>query len=324
MSSSKKKDFKVFKIGLISLGVFLLASVFLLSSTKAVDLAESKIIFSSNSTKVFSVVNSNEIAGIEKKPQIEIVDSKIPSPKFTATAVLATDISSGDILFQKNIHQRLAPASTTKIMTAIVASEYYKSGDILYIPQTAMVGGSSMGLTAGESLTFRSLLYGMLLNSGNDAAYTLALDYPGGLEAFVGAMNKKASDLGLQDTHFQNPAGFDSDNHYSSAYDLSQIAQEAIKNPIISKIVSTKETQVSSFDKTKVHPLKNLNKLLALSGVIGIKTGTTEKAGESLVALVQRDKHEILTVMLNSEDRFDETKSLIDWVYNNFSWKQNF
>jgi D-alanyl-D-alanine carboxypeptidase len=180
-----------------------------------------------------------------------------------------------------------------------------------------------MGLSAGEQLTFRSLLYGMMLNSGNDAAFTLAYNYPGGITAFIKKMNERAADLGAVDTHFDNPAGFDSPNHYSSAYDLLLIAKEAIKNARLGKVFSTKETSVTSVDKNHLHDLKNLNKLLNEDGVIGIKTGTTELAGESFVGLVEKNNQTVLTVMLNSGDRFGETRSLIDLIFKNYTWQLN-
>ncbi|MDO8638989.1 MAG: D-alanyl-D-alanine carboxypeptidase, partial [Candidatus Daviesbacteria bacterium] len=170
-------------------------------------------------------------------------------------------------------------------------------------------------------LSFRSLLYGMLLNSGNDAAYTIAQNYSGGLDAFVVAMNNKAISLGLLNTHFTNPAGFDSLGHYSSAEDLAKIATIAIENPQLSRVVSTKETSVASIDKSTIHSLKNLNKLLDEPGVLGIKTGTTPLARENLVGLVERNGHKILTVVLGSNDRFGETNKLLDWTYSNFVWK---
>src|SRR5690606_1392578 len=136
----------------------------------------------------------------------------------------------------------------------------------------------------------------------------------------VSKMNEKVSELELVNTHFQNPAGFDNPNHYSSAFDLAHIARVAIDDPQISRIVSTKDTNVMSWDKVHKHELSNLNKLLGQEGVIGIKTGTTDLAGESLVGLVERDGHKVITVVLNSPDRFSETRALIKWIYSNYKW----
>ncbi|OGZ38781.1 MAG: hypothetical protein A3E90_02395 [Candidatus Portnoybacteria bacterium RIFCSPHIGHO2_12_FULL_40_11] len=163
----------------------------------------------------------------------------------------------------------------------------------------------------------------MLLNSGNDAAYTLAENYPGKTLGFVSAMNKKTMELNLTNTHFDNPAGFDSPNQYSSAEDLAKITEEALKNYQLVKIFATKETSIVSLNKKYTHQLFNLNKLLSsVSGVLGVKTGTTEAAKESLVTLVERSGHRVLLVLLGSDDRFDETTRLIDWTYANFNWPQ--
>jgi D-alanyl-D-alanine carboxypeptidase (penicillin-binding protein 5/6) len=178
-----------------------------------------------------------------------------------------------------------------------------------------------MDLVAGEQMTFRSLLYGMMLNSGNDAAYTLANNYVGGLSNFIDQMNQRALQMGLKNTHFQNPAGFDNNQHYTSAADMAQIAKIFTQDALLAKIVATKSTSVLSFDKSHQHLLTNLNKLLGQDGVVGIKTGTTEASGENLVTLVERDGHRILIVVLNSRDRFSETKQIIDWIFANYTWK---
>ncbi len=310
--------FTHFKIAGSSIAVLVLAVGFLIGTPGAVNLAESKILNSNNQTQY--IPPQGQVAGIAQKAKYNIVSQNITPPQLSAKAAIALDLDTGEILFEKNIYGRMSPASTTKIMTALVAQDYYKSADILTVYPEAQVGGSVMGLNNGERLTFRSLLYGMLLNSGNDAAFTIALNYPGGLNNFVGEMNKKAKDLNLADTNFQNPAGFDNPNHYSSAYDLSQIAKAAIEHPLLSRVVATKETSIVSWDKSKEYNLKNLNQLLSEEGVLGIKTGFTQNAGESFVGLVERKNHKVITVVLNSQDRFAETKLLMDWVYKNYNW----
>ncbi len=315
MAKTKSNNLKLLKLFSIVFLILALSIGFLMVTPRAVSLAESKI--SSFNTQEVSLPQS---FGVKEEPKVVIKSSENSAPNFSAHSVLALDLETGQLLYEKNIHQRLFPASTTKIMTALVALEHYKSADVLTITPEALVGGSSMGLSLGEQLTFRSLLYGMLLNSGNDAAFAIAVNYPGGVSAFVEKMNEKAMSLGLKDSHFQNPAGFDGADHYSSAYDLSQIAKAAVANNQLAKVVSTKETTILSLDKSKSHNLKNLNKLLGVDGVIGIKTGFTEEAGENLIGLVERNGRKVLTVVLSSSDRFGETKSLIDWVYNNFTW----
>ncbi len=300
--------------------LFLTSAIFLMTGPEAIELIESHA--SSENVQKSGLVLS-EIRLPTPAPKMELISANTLPPKISAVSVIAYDVQTDKMLFEKNIHTKLAPASTTKIMTAVIGSEHFSSGDLLTVPAEAIVGGSTMGLVAGEQITFRSLLYGMMLNSGNDAAFTIAYNYPGGYSVFISKMNERVSELGLKDTHFDNPAGFDSPAHYSSAYDLLQIAKAAKSNAKLGRVFSTKETSVASIDKSQIHILKNLNKLLNQDGVVGIKTGTTEMAGESFVGLVEKDGHNILTVMLNSPDRFGETKSLIDWIFNNYSWKIN-
>lgn len=266
--------------------------------------------------------NNSQIAGIQKY-NIPPVSKNITIPELSAKAVFVKDLGTDTILFQKNASERLPIASTTKIMTALVASNYFKPNSVLIVGQSSQVSGSKVGLNYGEDLSFRSLLYGMLLNSGNDAAYAIAENYPGGVLGFVSAMNKKVNDLKLLNTHFENPAGFDSINHYSSAKDLSIVTEEALKDSQLARIFATKETNIVSLDKKYTHNLANLNKLLStVRGVSGVKTGFTEIAKENLVTLVNRDNHKILTVVLGSDDRFGESTKLIEWVYSNFTWSE--
>lgn len=291
----------------------LLSINILLGLPKAVDLVENRV----------SAANTEEVpqvAGVEKRILMPR-GKNIPAPVFSATAVLSEDMDSKTLLFVKDPNKRVPIASTTKIMTALVASEYFKANDVLTVLDLSQASGSTMGLRVGEQMSFRGILYGLLLNSGNDAAYTIAQNYPGGVPGFVGAMNSKSQYLGLLNTHFDNPAGFDSPYHFSSAYDLGKIAVAAMENYQFARVVSTKETEVSSLDKSVVHSLKNLNKLLDTPGVLGIKTGTTPQAKENLVGLIERDGHKILTVILGSDDRFGETQKLNDWVFNNYDWQ---
>lgn len=264
--------------------------------------------------------NNSNIAGVQKY-NIPPLGNDKPPPQFSARAVLVKDLATDTILFQKDANTRLPIASTTKIMTALVASEYFQQNSILTVHQAADIGGARMGLLSGENLSFRSLLYGMLLSSGNDAAFAISENYPGGSLGFISAMNKKAAQLNLKNTHFDNPAGFDSQNHYSSASDLAEITQQALKNFQLARIFATKDTSVVSLDKKYTHELHNLNKLLSkVSGVLGVKTGTTGEAKENLVTLIDRDGHKVLIVVLGSDDRFLETTKLIDWTYSNFTW----
>ncbi len=266
--------------------------------------------------------NNADVAGIQKY-NIPPVSKNLPPPQLFARAILVKDLGTETTLYQKDTNVPLPIASTTKIMTALVASEYFKPSSPLTVHDGAGITGARVGLVIGESLSFRSMLYGMLLSSGNDAAYAIAENYPGGVLGFVSAMNKKVSDLNLRNTHFDNPAGFDSPRHFSSAQDLAKITQEALKNYQLARIFATKETNIISLDKKYTHQLRNLNRLLSqVKGVLGVKTGFSQGAKENLVTLVDRDSHQILTVVLGSNDRFGETTSLIEWAYENFTWPE--
>ena len=264
--------------------------------------------------------NNSSVAGIQKFNALP-VSQNLPFPQNSARAILIKDLATDSILYQKDINVPLPPASTTKVMTALVASEYFKPNSVLTVMDGAQIDGSKVGLFEGEDLNFRSLLYGMLLSSGNDAAFTIAENYPGGILGFISSMNKKAAELYLKNTHFDNPAGFDSPNHYSSASDLAKITQAALKDSQLRRIFATKETEIVSLDKKYNHTLVNLNRLLSqVKGVLGVKTGKTEAAKENLITLVEREKHPILVVILGSDDRFGESTNIIEWAYSNYLW----
>lgn len=279
--------------------------------------------FSEEYLIAFEIPSSAAVAGIQKY-NIPPHSKSIEVPVTSARAVLVKDLSTGTDLYQKNANEEFPIASTTKIMTALIGVGYYKPNSVLIVNAAADVPGSRVGLLRGETLSFRSLLYGMLLPSGNDAAYAIAENYPGGVSGFVAQMNKKVSELGLIHTHFDNPAGFDSMNHHSSARDMEIITEEALKSYELSRIFATKDTDIVSLDKKFSYKLSNLNKLLtSVSGVLGVKTGFTEEAKENLVTLVERNGHKVLLVVLGSNDRFGESIKLIDWVYLNFQWQDN-
>lgn len=299
--------------------VLLLAVNVILGLPRAVDLVQTKSTAVNIPNNFIAAGREPGVAGVQK---INLPKNLgITPPSLSATSVLALDLDNDFVFFVKDPDKRVPIASTTKIMTALVALDHFQPNQVLTVPDTSLVSGSTMGLKSGEKLTFRSLLYGMLLNSGNDAAYAIAANFPGGVSAFVETMNTRAKALGLSNTHFENPAGFDSPNHFSSAADLSKIAAAATENPLLSRVVATREVTVSSVDQGVTHPLKNLNKLLGMPGVLGIKTGTTPAARENLVGLIERDDHLILTVILGSDDRFGETEKLLDWVTSNFDWQ---
>lgn len=300
----------------LSVVLILAGALFSASVPFASDSIEKALI----STQV-SLAKETKVSPEKVKTLSPPISQGIPVPDLSANAVLVKDLDTDTILFQKNVNVSLPIASTTKIMTALVAEDFFKPNSILTVEDAARTGGARVGFFAGEQLSYRSALYAMLLNSGNDAAFTIAENYPGGVSEFVSAMNKRAQDLYLRNTHFANPAGFDDPKHFASAADLAKITAEALKYPQIARVVSTKDTEISSIDKRHTHKLHNLNQLLSsVPGVLGVKTGYTELAKENLVTLVERERHRILTIVLGSDDRFGDSAKLIDWSYRNYLW----
>lgn len=241
--------------------------------------------------------------------------------EISAAGVIVIDMGSRVSLYQKNPAERLLPASTTKIMSALVALEEYHLDDVVTV-KTVIKEGQKMDLLPGEKITVENLLYGTLVHSANDAAYALAEHHPQGVDGFVAEMNAKAGRLELTNTHYTNPIGFDYPEHYTSAQDLAYLSLYALKNREFMKIVGVAQITVSDVDFTIFHPLKNINELLGkVPGVYGVKTGWTEAAGQALVTTVQRNGARILIVLLKSADRFGETEALVNWVFQNYTWQ---
>jgi D-alanyl-D-alanine carboxypeptidase len=247
--------------------------------------------------------------------------TKIPAPYLSARAAVVIDAESKVILFQKNPDQKLLPASTTKIMTALVVLDSYDLKKVIKI-DTVHQTGQVMELEPGEKISVENLLYGLLVQSANDAATVLALNFPGGQDKFIEAMNDKAAALGLTRTHFTNSTGLDAYDHYTSAHDLALMGATAMRNPTFKKIVGTAGISVADTSNTVSHDLETINELLGVTpGLSGIKTGWAELAGECFVSFVSRGGHDLVTVVLGSADRFGETVTLIDWVYSNHRWQ---
>lgn len=244
-----------------------------------------------------------------------------PADEISAAGIVILDVTSGVYVYKRNENQLLFPASTTKILTALVVLDHYRLDEILTV-RSLVSEGQLMGLVAGERISVENLLFGTLIHSGNDAAWVLADQYPGGVPEFVAAMNRKAAKLALNSSHFTNPVGYDDPGHKMSPLDLARLSSVAMQNPTIAKMVSIPQITVSDVTHTYFHPLKNVNQLLGkIPGVGGLKTGWTEEAGENLVTYYERDGRKIILVVLHSLDRFGETAKLIDWVFTNFHWE---
>lgn len=248
------------------------------------------------------------------------VSQKISPPDLTATGIFVLDLDTGIILLDKNPHLRLKPASLTKIMTSLVALDYFSEDSVLTVLNGQRSLGNTAKLVKGDELTANDALYALLVPSGNDAAVTLAENYPGGYQAFLKRMNQKVTELGLTNTHFTNVSGVEGLNHYTTAYDIAMIARSAIARPFFSSIVSTKNITITSL-KGHTYSLTSTNVLLGKPGILGVKTGWTPEAGECLVILATKQNHPVLISLLNSKDRFGEGQKIVNWVYSNFTWQ---
>lgn len=252
---------------------------------------------------------------------VPIRQNNLLDPQVNATAAYVTDEGSGAVLFSKNANTLYAPASTTKLMTALVARKLYRPGAVVTVNLVTPVGGTVIGLKNGEQYTLDSLLEAALVQSANDAAQVIAEFHPEGVDGFVAEMNQTATELGMTSTNFSNPTGFDAKDHYSTARDLTILAREAVKDTQLRRIVSTKETAILDTTGKRRILLRNTNQLLGKDPrVIGVKTGTTEEAGEVLVTLTDDGLHRLLFVVLGSKSRYTDTQTLFDWVASSFTW----
>ena len=247
---------------------------------------------------------------------------KTPVGSISAQAVYVYDPESRSALFEKNATTKLHPASLTKLMTALIAINSYQLDQVLTVRSAADSLGSSVHLISGDRLTVENLLYAALVASGNDAAVTLAENYPAGYSRFVDKMNQKALSLGLTDTHFTNVAGMEDDVHKTTAKDLTLLAISALENPIIARIVNTQKKIIPNVSNTHHYLLTTTNDLLGTLGVIGVKTGTSQNAGQNLTILSTQNGHSVFITLLNSTDRFADATTLINWVFTHFQWKE--
>ncbi|MCL4386811.1 hypothetical protein M1307_00255 [Patescibacteria group bacterium] len=244
------------------------------------------------------------------------------NPAISARGAIVMDADSKVVLYAKNPDLRFTLASTTKIMTAITALDYFSLKDEMIV-KNSRFEGSVVGFKLGEKVTFENLLYGMLLPSGNDAALTIAVNFPGGEKEFVNLMNQNAQKWQLENTHFEDTSGLN-DGNYTTPLDLARLSAIAIQNPEFAKIVSTKDKIITDASGKNVYQLNNLNKLLGFNGVNGIKTGYTEEAGQVLVtseSFVQDgNSHTVVIVVMGSEDRFFDTQIILNELSGNINY----
>ncbi len=279
-----------------------------------------------NTRPLIAPTSGNNI-GVNQWFPRNVLGLSLGAPNINAKSAFFVDTSSGQVLFEKNSKQMLPIASLTKIMTVVIALEHKSLDDKFIISQkAAQMEPDKMWLIAGETLTLRELLYGIFLISANDAAEVLAQGTVGSeqsssanREEFIKMMNTKASQIGMKDTYFANPTGFDEDtnNSYSTTYDLALLSRYAIRNfPYLVDFSSTEHIILPITNTHQDYDLySGINLLTTYPGVVGFKTGYTPEAGLTLVTIARKGNHEILGVILGSQDRRDEARMLLDYSF---------
>jgi D-alanyl-D-alanine carboxypeptidase len=278
------------------------------------------------------ILRTSSAAGLSLAPTDNPVPQPRPStapptlvtgtlaPAISATAAILIDDASGAVLYEHGAHRALAPASLTKIASAIVAIEGadldgWVASDV---DATAMPLSSVMGLVAGDCFTLRDMLYGLMLPSGNDAALAVGRHVSGSDARFVESMNLLLARLGLRDSHFSNAHGLDEQGHIASAYDLAMLARYGMTLPEFATTVTAPAWTASGGRQIE---LRNVNRFLSLyAGADGVKTGFTEDAGRTLIASASRNGHRLYAVLLNAPVRFDDAAALMDWAFANHRW----
>lgn len=292
--------------------------------------------------------NENVLLEASKIPE---KNEKNIAPVLDAKAAIVVDINNGIILYEKNIHESLPIASLTKLMTTtIVIEENDPKETVIVSKNSAQTEGSKAWLTEDEKITVENLLYAALINSANDAAVALAEHNADSVENFIKKMNTRSKELGMISTSFVNPTGLDEDppnketkpnsenkndknslelpqqseyQNISTAYDMTLLARYAYGKSFIRRAVIKKKLEVTSINEVLKHQLKNTNDLLdSYLPVLGLKTGTTNTAGECLIAIIENPEgNDIITIVLNSPSRYKETKVMADWALRTYTWK---
>ncbi len=242
------------------------------------------------------------------------------SEPISAESAALCEASGRTLLVEKNADRRMPMASTTKIMTALVALEKAPLDRVVKIPKEAAgIEGSSVYLTAGDCYTIEMLLYALMLQSANDAAAAIAYAVGGSIEGFAALMNERAEELGLCNTHFANPHGLDDPAHYTTASDLALLAAEALDNPDFFTIVSTRKHTFTATDGGNPRLLVNHNKMLLLyEGAVGVKTGFTKKSGRCLVSAAKRDGMTLVAVTLDAPSDWGDHRTLLDFGFSHY------
>ncbi|MCR5303662.1 MAG: D-alanyl-D-alanine carboxypeptidase [Lachnospiraceae bacterium] len=284
--------------------------------------------------QVYAVEQTTDFAAEAEKRKSEVIESNMTEdwpagPSLGAEAAILMDADTGAILYSKNIHEHLYPASTTKLLTALLAKKHGNLSDMITFSYDAVFGvpadGSNMGMDVGESITLEECLYGILTGSANEAASAAAEYTSGSVEAFVELMNKEAAEMGCVDSHFSNANGLHDEKHYTSAYDLAMISRVFFADEMLSSISNTSEYhmratahQPDDFNLYNKHKL--VNGEVKYDGILGGKTGYTANARQTLVTCARRNGMKLIAVIMKEEDphQFSDTVSLFDYGFSNF------
>lgn len=241
-------------------------------------------------------------------------------PNLSTNYYILIDSATNQILVSQNADSRVYPASTTKLVTVLTALNIYPLDEV--VTATAYDNGQNMALQDGEKVTVRTLVSGLLIYSANDAAFNLANHYPQGPTAFVAQMNDLVVKYGLKNTHFVNFDGLHDPNHYSTPYDLAQIGRLASQNSIVRELVKTKDAKLYDINGQITHYVTSTDELLGVVPEIeGLKTGWTPEADGCFIGLININGHYLISVVAQSQDRFNDTKLLVDWAKNNLTWR---
>lgn len=268
-------------------------------------------------TKSFSNTQISQFE-LPATPVIKLVNK----PLVSASNYILIDVDTNKVLVSQNSNTRIYPASITKLATALTALNIYPLDEVITIDEE-YTEGKVMELKIGEKITVKSLVSALLVYSANDAAFTLAKHQQLGVTGFINQMNLLVKSYGLKNTNFVNFDGLQNENHYSTVYDLSQLGRISIKNKIVKDMVKTKQLTVSSVNNNIQHELISTNELLGVvSEVEGLKTGWTPEAKGCFISLLNINGHYLISVVAQSDDRFEDTKTIINWAKKNIYWQK--
>lgn len=296
------------KIALISFSAILIFLTILIT----------KYLSNTDKTLISPLINKENVLGVNL--WLPNFSSEKGGPEISAKAAFFIDAQTGEVLYEKNSKTKLPIASLVKVMTVLIALEQKGLDEQFMVSERAAnMEPDKMLLIAGEKLTLRELLYGIFLVSANDAAEVLAENITASRDDFINLMNIKAKQLGMQDSYFVNPTGLDedSDNSYSTAYDLAVLTRHLVRQ--FPEIIEISKTEHILLPKTETHQdydmYSGINLLTTYPGVIGFKTGYTPNAGYTLITLAQKNNHEVIGVLLDSGYRRDEARELLDYSF---------